>query len=256
MKCGSLCKSGEEIISLDPSFTNGNVYTLGEELGEYPTIFLDENDESKIIKYFWMYDNKCKNEGIILKKLNDSGFTPKYYGTYTCNESHKPVYIVMERIMGNNLFELLKEYIITEKKKENFNRKNAEIQFVEQYLDEIYMLYNVFMDLGIIQNDLFLQNIILGNDGKIYFIDFEFSIDVGENIPIEYRITKAQLLENLVNKKKIYKYDSYLNRTSGGKLKKIKKYNTKHTKHTKHKKHKKKIHKSKKIYKSKKCNST
>ena len=112
------------------------------------------------------------------------------------------------------------------------------------------------MDLGIIQNDLFLQNIILGNDGKIYFIDFEFSIDVGENIPIEYRITKAQLLENLVNKKKIYKYDSYLNRTSGGKLKKIKKYNTKHTKHTKHKKHKKKIHKSKKIYKSKKCNST
>ena len=33
MKGGSLCKSGEEIISLDPSFTNGNVYTLGEELG-------------------------------------------------------------------------------------------------------------------------------------------------------------------------------------------------------------------------------
>ena len=65
MKCGSLCKSGEEIISLEPSFTNGNVYTLGEELREYSTIFQMKNDESKIIKYFWMYDNKCKNEGII-----------------------------------------------------------------------------------------------------------------------------------------------------------------------------------------------
>jgi serine/threonine protein kinase len=218
MNGGSLCKTSETHRSLDPDVRDvGDIYTLGEDLGGYDTIFVDANDETKVIKFFSTYNSNCKNEAHILKKLNDTGVTPKYYGVYACNESNKPTYVVMERIMGYDLLYLLEQHISQERSRNPAIKKEMiTIQFVERYLDEIYEIYNKLLDLGVIQNDLYLQNIILNNDdGKLYFIDFEYSIDVGEPIPIEYRVSKEQLLENLVNRKPIHKLNTYATETRG-----------------------------------------
>jgi serine/threonine protein kinase len=239
MKGGSICKTGE-VLALDPLFTNGDRYTLGEDLEGSGKIFIDTDDELIAIKYFPEYNDRCINEGIILKRLNDSGFTPKYYGTYTCKDNLKPVYVVMDRIMGEDLLFLLTKYINIEKKNtETFDKVSNTIQFIIPYIDEIYRLYNLLMDRGIIQTDLYLQNIILGNDGRIYLIDFEFAKDVGEYIPFEYRLTLEQVLENLVTRKPTHKYNAYLTRTGLGKLKKYTKNTRRPYKSTKtHKKRK------------------
>lgn len=214
MKGGSLCAG--DVISLDPEFTNGHLYTLGDYLDDGgETIRVDATDENIIIKSFYKYDYRCKNEGNILKLLNNSDFTPKYYGTYACEEPYKIVYVVMERIIGRDLLALLSIYINNQKKdpiKKSLKLAEISMPFVVQYIDEIYRLYNVMFDRGIINLDLYLQNIILGDNGQLYFIDFEFAVYVGESIPLEYRLTIEQLLENLVNRKSIHKPHSYLTR--------------------------------------------
>jgi serine/threonine protein kinase len=142
--------------------------------------------------------------------------------------------------MGEDLLFLLTKYINIEKKNtETFDKVSNTIQFIIPYIDEIYRLYNLLMDRGIIQTDLYLQNIILGNDGRIYLIDFEFAKDVGEYIPFEYRLTLEQVLENLVTRKPTHKYNAYLTRTGLGKLKKYTKNTRRPYKSTKtHKKRK------------------
>ena len=218
-----LCNRGVLINALDPDFPDEPNYTLGEDLGGYDTIFLDGTDDTKVLKYFMAYTDRCKNEANILKKLSDSGFTPRYYGTYSCGEKHKPTYVVMDKIEGSNLLNTMEEFI-TQEKRTNPSVKKPEmvIHFISQYMDEIYDLYNRLLDLGVIQTDLYLQNIMLSPSGKLYFIDFEFATDVGETVPLEYRVTKEQLMQNLIDRKETNKLNTYLTRVdaSGKKSKK------------------------------------
>lgn len=234
MRGGSLCE-GNETFSLDPLFQDGNRYEFGENLGEgdniYEKIHLEKNDENIVIKFFYNYYNGM-NEGYILNKLNDCGFTPKYYGTYSCyreNQSSKPVYVVMERIKGYNLLDLLFNYLEQEKinKKEDFNKTDTSKEFIDKYIDEIYQLYNLLMDRGIIHTDLYLQNIILNNPrDKLYFIDFEYAKDIGEYIPPEKRLSQEQLFKNLLKRKPIYEHSI----TGGKKRKNFKKTKKRHKK--------------------------
>jgi serine/threonine protein kinase len=195
-KGGALCKS-----PYDSNIPEHDIYTIdsGLETNEYTDnpayIFTDKHHPHVIIKLV-----KNPHEYKILKLLEHTGFTPKLYGFYKCNgdraklKSFQPdskMYIVMEKIEGHDLLELIR------------NPSGAGKHIIDDHIDEIYRLYNILMDKGFIHTDLFLQNIILSR-GKIYFIDFEYVINTQKSIPLTDRLSFQQLKENLIKNKKIY----------------------------------------------------
>jgi serine/threonine protein kinase len=230
MKGGALCGRGD----FESIFPVGgeDIYTFGEELssseGEIlsENVFTDKNDDTKIIKVFHEDSTRSRNEYTILQKLEHTGFTPRLYGVYKCNNK---IYVVMDRINGVDLSFLRDAYVKKEKRIDPKKTKVfIETEFINIYISEIYEKYNILMDLGIIPKDLYLQNIMLGEDNQIYFIDFEYSIDVGENIPTEYRLTIEQLIQNLLKRKGVYTYDLYLTAARGEKRKNISKRKKSH----------------------------
>ena len=91
--------------------------------------------------------------------------------------------MVIERINGKSLDEV-------------------EPEIIEEYIDEIYRLYNILADKGFILNDLYDRNIILSDDKKIYFIDFDplLTNDTLHSVPISQRLSKEKLLYRLTGK--------------------------------------------------------
>lgn len=183
-------------------------YTLGEIIID-GVVYVDKNDTSKIIK---VIKKENLQEYKVLKKLEHTGFTPIVYGLYDCSENDKTVYLVMERISGTDLFEY-----ISEQQDRGVNRQTI----ISSFIDEIYEKYNRLLDMGIIHVDLFLQNIILGENGKIYFIDFEHSIYTSKSVPLSDRLSKEKLLANLIKRKFIHNPNpnkKYVNKIGGGKV--------------------------------------
>jgi len=194
-KGGALCT---EPYNIEPP--KNDIYTIDSELEthEYTdnpyNVFVDRQYPNIVIKLV-----KNPHEYKILKLLEHSGFTPKLHGFYTCNgdkakltsfQSHSRMYIVMEKIKGYDLLELVRNPTIGKK-------------IIDAYIDEIYRLYNILMDKGFIHTDLFLQNIILSDD-KIFFIDFEYVMNTTKSIPLSDRLSLQQLKENLIKNKKVY----------------------------------------------------
>ena len=205
MKGGNLCGSDYE--------GNDDKYTLGEIIID-GGVYVDKNDTSKIIK---VLQKRNLQEYKILKQLEHTGFTPKVYGLYDCAEHDKIVYLVMEKIPGVDLFEYVPKRQ-KELKKEGLDVSRETV--ISNFIDEIYEKYNRLLDMGIIHSDLFLQNIILGENGKIYFIDFEHSIHSSKSVQLSDRLSKEQLLENLVTRKFIHNpnpNNKYVNKMGGGK---------------------------------------
>uniref|UniRef100_A0A6C0E6W1 Protein kinase domain-containing protein n=1 Tax=viral metagenome TaxID=1070528 RepID=A0A6C0E6W1_9ZZZZ len=216
MKGGKLCDSYKDQSGED-------IYELGQPL--FPNVYLDKNNPNLLIKII-----NDKNEYLLSKLLENNGFVPKVYGYFHCKqyikvpkytvaqqrikaynsfnpnskkdlgeiaytEVEKPVqYMVMERIHGNSLISSSPET----------NSSN-----VKTYIDEIYRLYNVLADKGFVLNDLAARNIILSNNGKIYFIDFDpvYAENTMKAIPLSKRLSKETLLSNLL--KEINTINSY-----------------------------------------------
>jgi RIO-like serine/threonine protein kinase len=131
--------------------------------------------------------------------------------------------MVMEKIEGESLIS-------------GENRKEK----LELHIDEIYRLYNILYDKGYILGDLAARNIILSNDGKIYFIDFDptYTQNTLQSVSLNKRLSKEKLLKTLIRE---------LNGHSGGKkqTKKQRKSKNKNTKKhlTNYQKHSYKIYK-------------
>jgi predicted Ser/Thr protein kinase len=202
MKGGNLCdeyndKVGEDIYSLDEN--------------PFPGIYTDKKNKSLLIKKI-----NDKEEFKLAKLLHNNDFVPKVYGYFDCKKNIKVPqysaaqqrlnaynkfhpgdiqdigeikytthienikYMVMQRIDGNSLMSYSKDII-------------------EMYIDEIYRFYNILADKGYILNDLAARNIILSNNGKIYFIDFDphFTKNTLSSIKLSKRVSKEALLEML-----------------------------------------------------------
>jgi serine/threonine protein kinase len=192
---GSLCNPPYDINKPE-----NDIYTLDAELSthEYTdipvNIYTDALHPDVIIKIV-----QNPHEYKILKLLEHTGFTPKIYGFYKCNgdpaklksfQRNSKMYIVMEKLEGHDLLELV--------------RGPAGLDILNDHIEEIYLLYNILMDKGFINTDLFLQNIILSH-GKIYFIDFEYVINTQSAIALTDRLSIQQLKETLIRGKKIKK---------------------------------------------------
>lgn len=105
-----------------------------------------------------------KNEIDVLKNIqsneNVKYLMPKYYGSYVFNEK---IYVMTEFIEGHTLYELLL------------------LDHADVHYDPIILcgkLINMIINLhknNIFHKDIKTQNIMVGNDNKIYFIDFGLS---------------------------------------------------------------------------------
>ena len=176
IKGGTLCQKYIE-------HTGEDKYTLGKLV--FRGIYEDKYDKNIYIKI--LFDKK---EYELTKLLEVSGFTPKVYGYFYCdNVVTMPDYTKEQAdiLMHNRKYpedikdigELkyrefpdLVRYMVMEKisgKALVFYDKAT----VEKHIDEIYRLYNVLLDKGYVLNDFAARNIILSDEGKIYFIDFD-----------------------------------------------------------------------------------
>jgi len=213
MRGGALCNYSEIFEG-----TTDDTYTLGEIIID-GGVYIDKYDPSKIIKVL----NYGMHEYYILKMLEHLGFTPEIYGLYSCSKKNsKIMYVVMERIDGTDLLHLLEEeYERNIQENRSTKSKDITFRFVSRFIDEIYELYIILLENGLIHQDLYLQNIILGNNGKVYFIDFEHVIDVGHPVPLSDGLSKKELFENIINRKPIHNPNpaNYRN-ISGGKYEK------------------------------------
>lgn len=221
MKGGKLCDSYKEQSGED-------TYELGERL--FPNVYLDKNNPKLLIKII-----NDKNEYLLSKLLENNGFVPKVYGYFHCKQYIKvPKYtLAQQRIKAYNSFNPnskkdLGEIAYTEVEKDiqymvmeringnSLMSDNPETNSanVTSHIDEIYRLYNILADKGFILNDLAARNIILSNDGNIYFIDFDpmYAENTMKAIPVAERMSKEALLSNLL--KEINTTNSY-----GGKRK-------------------------------------
>jgi len=196
MRGGALCNYSEIFEG-----TTDDTYTLGEIIID-GGVYIDKYDPSKIIKVL----NYGMHEYYILKMLEHLGFTPEIYGLYSCSKKNsKIMYVVMERIDGTDLLHLLEEeYERNIQENRSTKSKDITFRFVSRFIDEIYELYIILLENGLIHQDLYLQNIILGNNGKVYFIDFEHVIDVGHPVPLSDGLSKEELFENIINRKPIH----------------------------------------------------
>lgn len=220
MKGGKLCDSYKEQSGED-------TYELGERL--FPNVYLDKNNPKLLIKII-----NDKNEYLLSKLLENNGFVPKVYGYFHCRQYIKvPKYTVaQQRIKAYNSFNPnskkdLGEIAYTEVEKpiqymvmERINGKSlisdspeTNSKNVKTHIDEIYRLYNILADKGFILNDLAARNIILSNDGRLYFIDFDpmYAVNTLKAIPLSKRLSKEALLSNLL--KEINTTTSYGGRT-------------------------------------------
>jgi len=206
MNGGKLCN-----FANDPK----DIYTLSDDLA--PGVMIDKNDPNILIKRI-----RTKGEYTLSKKLASFGVSPKIYGFFECNdEKIFPKYSVQQdQIKGRKYFdpnntEEVGEPIgytkqITNNKymvMERIHGTSLHTDDVEQdeiniknNMDEIYRIYNIFCDNGIILRDLFPRNIMLGNDNKIYMIDFEPAMTTQQlyAIPISERLSKEKLLQILL----------------------------------------------------------
>lgn len=183
----------------------------------------DKDNENIVIKNVTS-KTECKNTKMISEIVD---FVPRFYGCYTYNDIKlrpkykKPgqfdeiktenIYLVMEKINGRSL----DDSTFTFEEKINLLRNNIDI---------IYSHYITLCDAGINLGDLFCRNIMMTDDGKIYFIDFEDDyISFGKlneetqtynSIPEYKRHTKESLLETM-------EYDLRETNHNGDKLKKI-----------------------------------
>lgn len=178
----------------------GDIYTKGSLLDpKFKHIWLDENNENIIIKKI-----KSEEECEMTKMMADEfDFVPKYYGCFTCNDIErrpkykkpneydernvKNIYLVIQRLNATSLDD--SKYSIDKK-----------IELLETYMSQIYEKYLLLCDKGIIWRDLYCRNILVDDEGKIYFIDFdfEFSEIMEGSIPKEQRYTEEQLHEDLI----------------------------------------------------------
>ena len=220
---------------------DNDIYTKGRQfISSMPHIWLDKDNENIIIKNVTS-ESDCE----IAKRISEMfDFVPRYYGCYTCNDiklrpkykkpgefdeiKNKKVYLIMERLNGRSLDD--NTYTFEEK-----------TNLLESNIDNIYFHYLILCDAGIKWRDLYCRNIIIAENGKLYFIDFEYDNTSFLNTPIpeNKRHTRESLLKDIMTDLK----DT--NNYNGGKLRKHKSRKHKSRKH-KSRKHKSKKHKSRK----------
>ena len=183
---------------------------------KYPNVFIDKKNPNKIIKIIHNED-----EYKLSKLLEHTGFTPKIYDLYIDKSIRKvPKYTRdQQRIRAFNWYykdfpEKQKElgivhyeneikythYLIMEKINGNNLLFKHPIENITNNINEIYRIYNILSDKGFILYDLFARNILLSNDGKIYFIDFDphYIENTLQSIPINKRLSKEKLLASLL----------------------------------------------------------
>ncbi len=143
-------------------------------------------------------DEENDKEALILEKLN--GFrtgnvkTPLFYFYYRADKKRE---FFMEKIKGANLKRILDGH---EKIPRAFYEKyseNGEINWrkvfddIEEFIDEMHY------QKGIIHNDLALRNIMIGEDGMIYIIDFGASFSTYNLTESERRKKEEKDFEDL-----------------------------------------------------------
>lgn len=183
----------------------------------YPNLFIDKKNPNRIIKII-----KNEDEYKLSKILEHTGFTPKFHDLYIHKDTYKiPKYTrEQERIRAKNyVYKNFPEkqqdiglvqyedktkytyYLIMEKINGNNLMHNNYIENIKNNIDEIYRLYNVLSDKGFVFYDLFARNMILSEEGKIYFIDFDscYIENTLESIPIDKRLSKEKLMKSLLD---------------------------------------------------------
>ncbi len=204
IKGGNLCEKINENEGEDK-------YTLGENY--FAGVYEDEHDKNILIKII-----QDKGEYKLSKLLEVNGFTPKIYGYFDCNNTVKvPQYSFEQQKIKAYNFSHPKDkkdlgeikyktypknvkYMVMEKIKGKSLVSSGE-DTIKKHMNEIYRLYNILADKGYILGDLAARNIILSDDDKIYFIDFDpiYTINTLKSIPISKRMSKEKLQKILVD---------------------------------------------------------
>jgi predicted Ser/Thr protein kinase len=212
IKGGTLCEKINEHKGEDK-------YNLGKQY--FPGVYEDEDDKNILIKII-----QDKGEYKLSKLLEVNGFTPKIYGYFDCNNTVKvPNYTFEQQKIKAYNFSHPKDkkdlgeikykthpknvkYMVMEKIKGKSLVSSGEDTIIK-HMDEIYRLYNILADKGYILGDLAARNIILSDDDKIYFIDFDptYTIDTLKSIPLSKRMSKEKLQKMLLDE--LNQYNSY-----------------------------------------------
>lgn len=244
---GRLCEGGELSPDDNDKDENGNtvpdIYTKGRLfLEDFPHLWLDENNENIIIKSI-----KSRSECDNIKTLSERfDFVPRYYGCYTCDITQKRPrykkpgefdeikvknnYLVMERLNGRSIDDTSRTF-------------EEKLELLQNNIDEIYEKYELLCDNGVDWGDLYGRNVVIGDDGKIYFIDFDEQTDISDisKVSIQKR-SKDDLLNDMIrdlynaNNRKLPNINSI-----GGKYKKNKSRKTRKTRKSRRKSRKIKI---------------
>lgn len=210
---GRLC----EFNSVD-----NDIYTKGRNFMNFSHLWLDENNENIIIKSTGS-TIECENTRKLSEKFD---FVPRYYGCYTCNSVKKRprygkpgefdeipvknVYLVMERLNGKSIDDSSRTF-------------EEKLELLNNNIDEIYQKYEILCDKGVNLTDLYCRNVVIGDDGKIYFIDFDDLTTVPEEdgVPIRKK-SKDEFLRYMLEDLYDTNRRTFNNNSIGGKYKKNK----------------------------------
>ena len=161
VKGGSLCPGSNDNYKLKKRF-NDSLQTLQLE---------NDDDEKEIPDKLVKKVSKTEYEiskFVSTLLINDKRISPKIYEFIECEDSLKTMkggikvepflekkgFMVMEKINGKTFQEMGPE-------------------LTKKYMYEIYKIINLLYDNGIVQVDLHPGNIMLTDDGRVIFIDFD-----------------------------------------------------------------------------------
>lgn len=162
-KGGQLCsaasaaKASASVSAKTSVKAKKNTYTKGSPLPFSTILFHDKYNPDVLIKKIQDKDEYTISKLISsIRDDNDEFISPHIYGFYECSDNE--LYMVMEKFDGHSL---------------NIGTQNEVLDNIDKYLDKIFSIQNLLYDKGFILGDLFARNIIITNDNKVKFIDFD-----------------------------------------------------------------------------------
>lgn len=189
--------------------TTGEVYKAVNKKGEYSAIKhislpkndkeIDELIKNRVIKsyaevnnYYEKIVSNIEQEIDIMKKLNDSNLTIKYYDSYFLKKedtSGIDIYIRYEYAK-----DILKE----------FSNKTVDVNEVINLAKEVCSILDKCLSLNIAHNDIKPANIFITNDGKYKLGDFGVATSFDNN-KLESIGTLSYMAPEVYNNKKVNK---------------------------------------------------